>query len=150
MEQIFSYTRADASGRAYHYVKVFRVGGEWFAGYGTGNDGWAYHDLGFQDPDMARVMIPEEAAEKIRAVLEDVSLCVLEDVSVINGSTRLRGCRQTFEFDNRGRHVKAYGSDLQACGDAEHCPQAWFLACALEKVRKILVPLGVPRKCFRL
>ena len=91
-----------------------------------------------------------QAAEKIRAVLEDVSLCVLEDVSVINGSTRLRGCRQTFEFDNRGRHVKAYGSDLQACGDAEHCPQAWFLACALEKVRKILVPLGVPRKCFRL
>ena len=63
----------------------------------------------------------------------------------------LDGYNQQFEITANGRHITAKGSNIQACGnDMEYCCHSVLMRKVLEKIGRILIPLGVPKKCFRI
>ena len=58
---------------------------------------------------------------------------------------------QVFEISNMGKKIKASGSNIHACrNDAEHCLHSVLMMEALERIKEVLVPSGIPEKCFQL
>lgn len=95
--------------------------------------------------------ISKDDLEKIKDLLDDPRLYEIEDLEYSYNSMVLDGYDQEFEISSCGRHIKASGSNIQECeDDMEHCLHSVLMAQTLEKIKKILVPAGIPEGCMNL
>lgn len=148
-EVIFRYTLSDAWSFPKHSVEI-EDGPSIFVRYGNGLDGLGDVFL-VPEGEAGAVRLTRETLFQIRKVLDDELLFETEsleppfDVMIMDGYT------QSFEIASKGRHIKAFGGNIQYCkGDTEHCPHSVRMIRVLREMEKILVPLGVPKKYLSL
>ena len=104
-------------------------------------------------------LLPEETVisisggdlEQICRLLDDERLFETEELELPYDMVVMDGFSQEFIINANGRYITAHGSNIRECkGDTEHCPHSVLMIRTLEKAKKILVPVGVPKECFRL
>lgn len=148
METVFRYTLQNAWSGIQNEVKVI-----------AGPSPCVQYSLNREGFNMTYGLLPEEneigiggdVLERICRVLEDERLFEAEELEPPYNVSVLDGFSQEFEISTNGRHVMAWGNNIRECkGDEEHCPHSVLMIRTLEKLKKILMPAGVPKECFRL
>ena len=67
------------------------------------------------------------------------------------GVAYLDGIEYNFFFAVKGCENEMTGRNIEKCReDYDHCMHSAHVIRALEEIRDILVPVGVPEKCFSL
>ena len=144
----FGYRLEDAWCRLRHNLEVYE-----------GNAPYVYYSFTIDsagrkgDPlgEGGEIGIGKDTLEEIRCLLEDDRLYETEWLEEPYDVAVLDGVMQIFRVGNGGRSICAEGNNLDFCrDDEEHCPHTVLMIRTLEKIREILVPLGVPEVCFRL
>ncbi len=145
---VFGYRLEDAWCRLRHYVEVYE-----------GNAPYVHYSIPVDSAgrkgdllgESGEIGIGKETLEEIRCLLEDDRLYETAWLEEPYDVAVLDGVMQIFRIGNSGRSICAEGNNLEYCqDDVEHCPHTVLMIRTMEKIKEILVPLGIPEVCFRL
>ena len=96
------------------------------------------------------IRLPLRDLVRIRRILDDDRLFETEELEHPYHMMVLDGYNHDFEVSSKGRHIKAYGSNIQECRGMEHCLHSILMKRVLIEIGGILIPLGAPEECFLL
>ena len=117
-------------------------GGEKYAEYGEGV---------FEISGLTEVRIGRKEIQAIQAVLEDNVLFETEYMEDPYQMCIMDGTEYSFYFAVKGCENEMSGDNIEDCrDDYDHCMHSAHAIRALEEIRDILVPAGVPEKYFGL
>ena len=102
--------------------------------------------------ELAKKAEPDDAVmEQIKTILSDDRIYEMDELEQSPDIVVLDGYAQDFVFSDGTRKKKIRGYNIQVCrGEYEKCPNSALAIDLLEEMSKILVPLGVYKKCFYL
>ncbi len=150
-ETVFGYTLRNAWGSLLSRIRVMDGPDGGYAEYVVCPEKSPYASYRLSPEDGERIKISGDDLKRIRLVLEDERLFETEELEYSVHQMILDGYQQEFEITCGDRHIIASGSNIQASeGDTEHCLHSVLMAGVLEKIREILVPIGVPEECLKL
>ena len=119
---------------------------------GPGSEKYAEYSEGFPEMNgVTKVRIGRKEIQAIQAVLEDNVLFETEYMEDPYNMCILEGTEYTFFCAVKGCENEMSGDNIEDCrGDYDHCMHSAHVIGALEEIRDILVPAGVPEKYFEL
>ena len=149
-ELVFGYTLSDAWLVQLSAVKV-KDGpdGAYVEYFNNADGGFASGTL--SEECWEKVKLPRDDIKRIRTILDDDHLFETEALEESVQWIVLDGYKQEFEINSKNRYIKATGKNIQSCkDDLENCLHSVLMAKTLEKIRKVLVPVGIPGNCLKL
>ena len=150
-EIVFEYTLYDAWFSVLHAFRILDGPAGGYAEYIADPQDSPYLPMRFSAEGEEIVRISSDDLKQIRLLLDNDRLFETEELEHSVQHMVLDGYQQEFEISSRNRHIKVSGCNIQACrGDSEHCPHSVLMIKVLEQIKKVLVPLGIPRECFGL
>ncbi len=146
-ETVFAFELKDAWGELYSRLTIQNGPDGAYVHYYAGNEGRCF----IPETEIKNFRLRMEDLKAIREILDDDRLFETEELEPPYGMMFFDGCMQRFEISSFGRHIVSTGGNIQHCkDDTEHCPHSVLMAGTLEKLREILLPLGVPEECMML
>lgn len=150
-EVVFGYTLRDAWRSLFSTVHVMDGPNGAYVEYFIRPEESLYAPIQPSPEGEERIKISREDLKRIRRILDDEQLFETEELEQSVHQMVLDGYQQEFEISSNNRHIIASGSNIQACdNDTENCLHSVLMAKTLARIQKILIPVGVPKKCLKL
>ncbi len=142
MGLLFKYSLNDARSLTLSEIAIFESEPGYVSSFVQGNNDFTL------PREQKRIDLDSATFDKIRGLISEIKVTELEFLEHV---LVLDGYAQEFSYKVDGREANFVGFNLRYCKDQPALyPNAMVMIRLLQKLKNILVPLGVDKKCFSL